>query len=147
MVSIPFSSGLSFRCFYAKQECIIIKKRLNPFFIRSQFQMFFLNYFNLTNISQSQSLFHQVSVSDDTLTQPPPIIIQRLNPFFIRSQFQIKLICKGMAMTERVSIPFSSGLSFRCLFTNQLPRASDECLNPFFIRSQFQIFEVFYNLF
>ena len=91
----------------------------------------------------SQSLIHQVSVSDDDpkpdtgsvcfrsqfqifLDQNLDIKSQYcLNPLFIRSQFQILQKAVRRAKTEeRVSIPYSSGLSFRWRYKNPCPPSS-----------------------
>ena len=64
----------------------------------------------------SQSLIHQVSVSDTQIPVTPAAVdADRLNPLFIRSQFQI----------------FFWRLAFWGFF--------GFCLNPLFIRSQFQM--------
>ena len=64
--------------------------RLNPLFIRSQFQMV------LQILERNTQLMS-------------------LNPLFIRSQFQMIFISGFVPLLlERVSIPYSSGLSFRC---------------------------------
>ena len=62
----------------------------------------------------SQSLIHQVSVSDNR-NQNKEADYESLNPLFIRSQFQIISFC----------VPFAIHY--------------EESLNPLFIRSQFQI--------
>ena len=114
-VSIPYSSGLSFRYFYdycdgGSHDTVSI-----PYSSGLSFR-----YWNMGNkipagLRQSQSLIHQVSVSD---TEPNAnavkIYKERLNPLFIRSQFQM-LKKPGM-------------------------RKKKQGLNPLFIRSQFQIY-------
>ena len=66
-VSIPYSSGLSFR---------------------------FLSTTVGKNYSaESQSLIHQVSVSDVIMTMRQARLWIGLNPLFIRSQFQMKKLC------------------------------------------------------
>ena len=70
---------------------------------------------SLSRLIESQSLIHQVSVSDGKSKNGARKWLS-LNPLFIRSQFQI--IQGGMVFTVAifVSIPYSSGLSFRCLY-------------------------------
>ena len=61
---------------------------LNPLFIRSQFQILELNY-DPEKIFESQSLIHQVSVSDLHSSVAQSGFGKSLNPLFIRSQFQM----------------------------------------------------------
>ena len=110
-----------------KQKLIFcfLKKSLNPLFIRSQFQIPFVTkiVFRAPSQTTSQSLIHQVSVSDaDRMTYHSYETWASLNPLFIRSQFQIKIFSQRHCSDfNSVSIPYSSGLSFRLLFFRILP--------------------------
>ena len=64
-VSIPYSSGLSFRGEVATGAYQLAEKnRLNPLFIRSQFQSVMFLSTTAGELTKSQSLIHQVSVSE-----------------------------------------------------------------------------------
>ena len=77
----------------------------------------------------SQSLFHQVSVSEEASGLGDEFAkITGLNPFFIRSQFQRKEV---LVLNTQVSIPFSSGLSFRGYKKKWFPILSVEVSIPF----------------
>ena len=89
IVSIPYSSGLSFRWRSPYCQSSQNTRSLNPLFIRSQFQILML-----------------WSVS-------PATIKICLNPLFIRSQFQIQNNLHRRCRNDSVSIPYSSGLRFR----------------------------------
>ena len=140
-VSIPYSSGLSFRCHFLSNDLLAIRLQ-----------------------KRSQSLIHQVSVSDVIIWICIKNGMKSLNPLFIRSQFQISHCSRVHdGYLWFVSIPYSSGLSFRYGEIDSLlswkiksqslihqVSVSDEyalamelhgkqCLNPLFIRSQFQI--------
>ena len=112
-VSIPYSSGLSFRL---NIKCHVLPHllRLNPLFIRSQFQIL-LSVTLVAPWAKSQSLIHQVSVSDIINLFFSKPFLCCLNPLFIRSQFQIGPIDAVYNVIAKLS------------------------LNPLFIRSQFQI--------
>ena len=69
---------------------ICIMYCLNPLFIRSQFQMQTKTYPISPWNNKSQSLIHQVSVSDNRMLYFFNTDYTSLNPLFIRSQFQIK---------------------------------------------------------
>ena len=89
---------------------------LNPLFIRSQFQMAVEGIGDEGGYIQSQSLIHQVSVSDfENARIRNDFVKPCLNPLFIRSQFQMVTKIDVNQTMKGVSIPYSSGLSFRCL--------------------------------
>ena len=93
IVSIPYSSGLSFRVIKNPHlETAILG--LNPLFIRSQFQRQIIQkgIQNQKDRIRSQSLIHQVSVSEAKVSPMAGVmgIVKSLNPLFIRSQFQRK---------------------------------------------------------
>ena len=112
-VSIPYSSGLSFRVYDLPVDSLTFIG-LNPLFIRSQFQRVKDGAVSTQVAISSQSLIHQVSVSESdemlglarkkksqslihqvSVSEPmhffnrwPEVITFSLNPLFIRSQFQ-----------------------------------------------------------
>ena len=63
-------------------------KSLNPLFIRSQFQRSAVAVSLFALFVLSQSLIHQVSVSENTIVRAIEVAQKGLNPLFIRSQFQ-----------------------------------------------------------
>ena len=70
-VSIPYSSGLSFRLSSNNVGLPLPVEGLNPLFIRSQFQMEMVPFQAPEKFAiQSQSLIHQVSVSDPSWPSP-----------------------------------------------------------------------------
>ena len=104
-------------------QMLILKSRkimvqcLNPLFIRSQFQMLY-HLDVIENKGQSQSLIHQVSVSDCNRATGDwiPFICLCLNPLFIRSQFQIAAFFQPIN-TDTYDSLFCS-LSFSSLFSS-----------------------------
>ena len=113
----------------------------------------------------SQSLIHQVSDSDILMLEIYITFLLCLNPLFIRSQIQMLSVVHLMPFNGKVSIPYSSGLRFRCLkrlrrnlriMNVSIPYSSGLrfrwfetkpteaaitgwSLNPLFIRSQIQM--------
>ena len=140
--------------------------RLNPLFIRSQFQMRVLEITRKERVNRLNPLFirSQFQMVMDNLFSDSHPWQSGLNPLFIRSQFQISRTLLGsVRRRQRVSIPYSSGLSFRWIifytmaFSGAVSQSlihqvsvsdgatgfnwwlMEHCLNPLFIRSQFQI--------
>ena len=114
IVSIPYSSGLSFRSITFLNGRQIHLKSLNPLFIRSQFQILARESMSSTWL-RSQSLIHQVSVSDNIeagLGMGDRCESQSLIHQVSVSDFSDFLSAEALWESE-VSIPYSSGLSFR----------------------------------
>ena len=111
--SIPYSSGLSFR--YLSWYSVTGKtKGLNPLFIRSQFQILTTEPWVELLTVRSQSLIHQVSVSDKV--NQSTFLYQSHGSQSLIHQVSVSDRISGhnSANNNRcVSIPYSSGLSFR----------------------------------
>ena len=88
-VSIPYSSGLSFRYLNISGDVYADANGLNPLFIRSQFQMYSddIDYYQKVNVSipYSSGLSFRYYLFGDAIES----LDYCLNPLFIRSQFQI----------------------------------------------------------
>ena len=111
-VSIPYSSGLSFRVKKLGIAELLITIRLNPLFIRSQFQRSGEKRITVKLKSLNPLFIRSQFQREMTITSMLGME-QSLNPLFIRSQFQRKDWLPCSAQSRVVSIPYSSGLSFR----------------------------------
>ena len=90
MVSIPYSSGLSFRLYIFLVTDVPVKlsqSLIHQVSVSDDVKAQDI-YFDWEG---SQSLMHQVSVSDLRIARSSEKPTHRLNPLFIRSQFQIRL--------------------------------------------------------
>jgi len=143
-VAIPFSSGQSFRRLVKKLLQLWDMICRNPFFIRSMFPTRYWRYNDpLRGGSGSQSLFHQVNVSD--LDYLLVYLNLRGNPS--QSLFHQVNVSDATGrdrtvdyQTVWVAIPFSSGQCFRQPHSLKRGRARITRRNPFFIRSMFPTF-------
>ena len=87
----------------------------------------------------SQSLIHQVSVSDLNFTSATNNRLDAGSQSLIHQVSVSDMQARHWMMTQKiVSIPYSSGLSFRCC-EGYIWKNHNKSLNPLFIRSQFQI--------
>ena len=113
IVSIPYSSGLSFR--YNSRNILSIR-----FESTSQSLIHQVSVSDPDNAMvpimvcvKSQSLIHQVSVSDDRMRALSAKYNDVSIPYSSGLSFRLLLIWWSVLQKSCVSIPYSSGLSFR----------------------------------